>query len=185
MYKVVLFLSVCMSTVPVWGLPVVKELGLSNEAYYAQAQEIEKVRASRQLDYPTAERMLREKNTILIDARGDMEFKRLHLKGAMHLSYADMTFDKLAQVIPDKNTRVILYCDKGILIRNTRMFALSGHAFVDMTLSGYKNLYEIRQVNEIRPYQALCQAILDMPFEGDAVEVARVKQEATQCLSSQ
>lgn len=145
--------------------------------------ELEKLRSSRQLSIVEIQHMLKDKNTILLDTRGDEAFKRIHIRGAKHLSYADMTTEKLAELIPDKTTRVIVYCDAAILSPLTRIVPLSTHAFADLHAYGYTNLYEMRHMNAIQPYQAQCREMMDIPFAGNPQAVSNVKQSAVQCLS--
>lgn len=151
--------------------------------YYKKAEALSEFRRSRQVGINEAEKMLGDKNTILLDTRGDDDFKKIHIRGARHLSYADFTSDRLAKLLPDKNSRIIIYCDAAIMTPLTRMMPLSTNAFVDLHMQDYKNLYEIRSISDIQPYQEQCKAIMDTPFEGDAAVIAEKKEAAMHCLS--
>lgn len=183
MKKYILFLLIAMASYPTLSMEQPVEL-LQSEEYFERAKELQKFRKSRTVDMAKINEMLKDKDTILLDTRGDEDYKRLHIRGAKHLSYADMTTDRLAKLIPDKNTRIILYCYAAIMPLRTRNLPLSTNAFVDMHMYGYTNLYEIRNINTIKSTQQLCKEILDMPFEGDATVIASMKKEAMQCLSS-
>lgn len=45
------------------------------------------------------------------DARSDSPFALLHVKGARHLSLSDVTAAELAKIIPDKSSRILIYCN--------------------------------------------------------------------------
>ena len=49
---------------------------------------------------------------ILVDTREDSEWARGHIPGAIHLSRGTIERD-IEKTIPDKNTRIVLYCGGG------------------------------------------------------------------------
>jgi len=49
---------------------------------------------------------------VLIDTREDSEWARGHIPGAIHLSRGIIERD-IEKTVPDKNTRVVLYCGGG------------------------------------------------------------------------
>src|SRR5713226_2102520 len=53
--------------------------------------EVESHRKNHLVDLGTFLSMARETGTIVLDARSDFRFQRLHLKGARHLSFTDFT----------------------------------------------------------------------------------------------
>lgn len=55
--------------------------------------------------------MSKEKNTIILDTRSDEMYKSKHVKGAIHLNFSDFTQQTLARIIPNTNTRVLIYCN--------------------------------------------------------------------------
>jgi len=181
-YSIALVLALLSSAVVAQAAESAKkEAGVSSSPaiqafeYHKAAEKLDNLRESRKVDMTTITRMMQDKNTILLDTRGDADFNRLHIRGAKHLSYADMTTDRLAEMFPDKNTRIIVYCDAAIMSPMTRMMPLSSNAFVDMHMYGYTNVYEMRSMMTIQPHQQRCQEILDIPFEGDSAVVAEKK----------
>jgi len=52
--------------------------------------------------------------TIVLDARSRQRFDELHVKGAMNLSFPDITVDSLQKTIPDRNTRILIYCNNNV-----------------------------------------------------------------------
>ena len=77
--------------------------------------EAAEARESRRLSEADFIRMSRERGTIVLDARSREKFDELHVKGAVHLSFPDIAIDSLQQTIPDKATRILIYCNNNFL----------------------------------------------------------------------
>ena len=56
-----------------------------------------------------------EKNTVILDTRSRAFFNKKHVKGAINLPFADFTQATLQALIPDKNTRILIYCNNNLL----------------------------------------------------------------------
>lgn len=87
--------------------------------------------------------------TIILDARSTAAFERKHLAGAINLPFADFTADKLAAVIPDPDTTILIYCNNNIL-GNPPAFetkraplALNLPTFINLCGYGYREIYEL------------------------------------------
>src|SRR4051794_14297680 len=50
-------------------------------------------------------------NVIILDARSAPMYTLRHIKGAVSLPFTDFTADTLAQVIPRKDAKVMIYCN--------------------------------------------------------------------------
>ena len=59
--------------------------------------------------------MSREPGTVILDARSRRKFDELHVKGAVNLSFPDIAVDSLAKTIPDKGTRILIYCNNNFV----------------------------------------------------------------------
>ncbi len=95
-------------------------------------------------------------NTIILDTRSKEMYDRRHIKGAIHLNFSDFTADKLAQLIPDVHTRILIYCNNNF-VDDPRTFALKSPplalnipTFINLYGYGYKNIYELGEVVSIR-----------------------------------
>jgi rhodanese-related sulfurtransferase len=53
----------------------------------------------------------KEENVVILDSRSDFRFNRKHLKGAIHLDFTDFTQENLLELIPDHNTKILIYCN--------------------------------------------------------------------------
>ncbi|NMH87299.1 rhodanese-like domain-containing protein [Flavivirga algicola] len=51
---------------------------------------------------------------VLLDARELPEYKVSHLKNAIHIGYNTFKIENVQKKIPDKNTKIVVYCSLGI-----------------------------------------------------------------------
>jgi len=56
-------------------------------------------------------RMSRQPGVIILDARSREKYDELHIKGAIHLSFPDIAIQSLREMIPDKETTILIYCN--------------------------------------------------------------------------
>ena len=68
-------------------------------------------RESRRVSEEEFLRMSREPGTLVLDARSKQKYDELHVKGAVNLTYPDIAVDSLEALIPDKSTRILIYCN--------------------------------------------------------------------------
>jgi hypothetical protein len=94
-------------------------------------------------------RMMSEPGTLVLDARSAEKFAELHVRGATNLSFPDITIDSLAKTIPDKGTRVLIYCNNNFSGAEQPFPAkmvsasLNLSTFVTLYDYGYRNVYEL------------------------------------------
>lgn len=74
-------------------------------------QSLRHIRESRRVPIATFNEMSRDPNTIILDTRSKRAFDLVHVAGAVHLNFSDFTSDKLRKVIPNKQTRILIYCN--------------------------------------------------------------------------
>jgi rhodanese-related sulfurtransferase len=138
--------------------------------------EVESHREKRLVSFDTFLKMSKEPNTIVLDARSDFRFERIHIKGAKHLSFTDFTQANLGKVIPSFETRVLIYCNNNFkgnevdfaskiavpltsvaaavsnqLAPQERplMMALNIPTYVNLYGYGYKNVYELDELVDV------------------------------------
>src|SRR5437868_5884202 len=73
--------------------------------------ELENHRVERLVDLDVFLKMSKENNVVILDTRSDYRFSRKHLKGAIHLDFTDFTQENLWKLIPDTNTKILIYCN--------------------------------------------------------------------------
>jgi hypothetical protein len=128
-------------------------------------------RASHRISEDEFLRMSAEPGTIVLDARSARKYAQLHVRGAINLSFPDIALDTLAAAIPDKDTRILIYCNNNFL-GAPEPFP-SKIAVASLNLSTYVALYEYgyRNVYELGPQLRVEESKL--PFEGsEAAKIA-------------
>jgi hypothetical protein len=117
--------------------------------YLAVAHEAAQHRATRRLSAAQFLRMSREPGTIVLDARSREKYDLLHVKGAINLSFPDIDVASLARVLPDKNARILIYCnnnfrnDERAFPRKAMTASLNLSSYIALYTYGYRNVYEL------------------------------------------
>lgn len=94
-------------------------------------------------------RMAADPSTIVLDARSRDRYERIHVTGAIHLALTDFTEESLQQVIPDKNTRILIYCNNNFenesvnFASKMAVVALNIQTFINLRAYGYTNVHEL------------------------------------------
>jgi phage shock protein E len=133
------------------------------EGYLRVSAEAAKHRRTRRVSEDELLRMSREPGTIVLDARSAARYEELHVRGAVNLSFPDITVASLEETIPDKKTRVLIYCNNNF--RNAEGPFPAKRADASLNLSTYVSLYSYgyRNVYELAPLLDLQSSKL--PFE--------------------
>jgi hypothetical protein len=120
-------------------------------AFLRVAEDAMRSRAAHRLSEAEFIRMSHEPGTVVLDARSRDMFELLHVDGAVNLSFPDITVASLARLLPDKQVRILIYCNNN--------FAQAEDAFpsklpsASLNLSTYTALYDYgyRNVWELGP----------------------------------
>jgi hypothetical protein len=124
--------------------------------FLTQAGEVGRLRETRRLSEDKFVEMSRSQGTVVFDARSDDKYARLHIKGAKHLSFPDITADELAKMFPDKSTPILIYCNNNFLNApdafpsKVARASLNIHTFNTLHNYGYTNVYELGPLIDIR-----------------------------------
>jgi hypothetical protein len=118
-------------------------------AFLKLSAEAAKHRETRRVAEADFIRMSREAGTVVLDARSKGKYDLLHIRGAVNLSFPDITVDSLAKLIPDKGTRILIYCNNNF--RNSEdafpsklpPASLNLSTYVSLYTYGYRNVYEL------------------------------------------
>jgi len=113
-------------------------------------------------------RLSNEPGTIILDARSGEKYDQLHIKGAVNLSFPDIAIETLRQALPDRNARILIYCNNNF--RNAEEAFPSKIARASLNLSTYISLYSYgyRNVWELAPLIDIEESKL--AFEGTELE---------------
>lgn len=113
------------------------------------AQEVADYRAERRVTENEFLEMSKEEGTIVLDTRSAAAFAQLHVAGAVHLNFSDITKERLVKVIPDPETRILIYCNNNFQNRPVAFAekrasaALNIPTFITLYEYGYRNVYEL------------------------------------------
>ena len=119
------------------------------QGYLAVAMQAADHRATHRLSEKDFLRLSRDPGTIVLDARSKEKYDLLHVKGAVNLSFSDITVAKLAEMFPDKDARILIYCNNNfannVLAFPTKMAtaSLNLSTYIALYTYGYRNVYEL------------------------------------------
>lgn len=136
---------------------------VSFDDYKGLVAKVEKHREERMVDLATFVKMSQEEDVIILDARAEDLYKRSHIKGAINLPFTKFTQQNLMRIIPNPETRVLIYCNNNIqndpihfaskiaLPANNQplMLALNIPTYINLYGYGYKNVYELNDVIDV------------------------------------
>ena len=94
-------------------------------------------------------RMSRQPRTLVLDARSRAKYQELHIRGAINLSFPDIAIESLARVIPNRDTRILIYCNNNFLDAlgpfpaKLPSASLNLSTFIALYTYGYRNVYEL------------------------------------------
>ena len=119
------------------------------DGFLSLTGELTEYRESRLVDLETFNTMKADTDTILLDTRSRTAYLMGHIDGAVHLNFSDFTDDKLADIIPSKDTRILIYCNNNftdniapVVVKRIEL-ALNVPTFINLYGYGYENIYEL------------------------------------------
>ena len=138
-----------------------RKSGIANPAidmpgYLRVAAEAAAHRESRRLSEEDFIRMSREPGTVILDARSREKYNELHIKGAINLSFPDITVDSLTSTLPDKNARILIYCNNNFVgapeafPTKIAVASLNLSTYISLYSYGYRNVYELGPLLDIK-----------------------------------
>ncbi|MFM8275284.1 MAG: rhodanese-like domain-containing protein [Gemmata sp.] len=80
-------------------------------AHIVAAQNAQKHRESRRLSEADFLKMSKEEGVIVLDARSKAMYDLLHIEGAINLSFPEIDIESLKKTLPDKDAKVLIYCN--------------------------------------------------------------------------
>ena len=119
------------------------------EGYLRVSREAAQHRETRRVSEAGFIRMSREPGTVVLDARSREKFDELHVKGAINLPFPDIAIESLKTTIPDRNTRILIYCNnnfanaEGPFPAKIARASLNLSTYIALYSYGYRNVYEL------------------------------------------
>ncbi len=138
-------------TQPVPGNPAI-----DMRAFLRVSLDAANARESRRISESDFIRMSRERGTIVLDARSREKFDELHVKGAKNLSFPNIAVESLQAAVPDKTTRILIYCNNNFLGAESAFptklpaASLNLSTYIALYSYGYRNIYELAPLLDIK-----------------------------------
>jgi hypothetical protein len=162
---------VLAAVLPTSGIPADAKDAVANPAidmngYLRVAREAATHRETRRISEADLIRMSREPGAVILDARSREKYDLLHIKGAVNLSFPDIAVETLKRTLPDKSTRILIYCNNNFrgaeapFPSKLPVASLNLSTYIALYSYGYRNIYELGP--QIDPKQSR------LPFESTA-----------------
>jgi hypothetical protein len=126
------------------------------DGYLRISREAAQHREPRRVSEAEFIRMSREPGTVVLDARSREKFDELHVKGAINLPFPDIAIESLKATIPDKNTRILIYCNnnfanaEGPFPAKIARASLNLSTYIALYSYGYRDVYELGPLIDFR-----------------------------------
>jgi hypothetical protein len=136
--------------------PAIPNPAIDMQGYLRAAAEAAEHRESRRLTEADFIRMSREPGTVILDARSLEKYNELHIKDAINLSFPDITIDSLSRTFPDKNQRILIYCNNNFVgaekafPTKAPVASLNISTYISLYSYGYRNVYELGPLLDIK-----------------------------------
>jgi len=136
------------------------------QGYLSVAAEAADHRQSRRVSEEEFLRLAREPGTVVLDARSREKFELLHVKGAINLSFPDITVASLDGVLPDKNARVLIYCNNNFanaerpFPTKLKNASLNLSTYIALYSYGYRNVYELAPLLELASSRLVFESVV-------------------------
>lgn len=124
------------------------------------SQQAAKHRSTRRLTEDEFIKMSREAGVIILDARSKERFDQMHVRGAVNLSFPDIAVDSLARVLPDRNAKILIYCNNNFsnvesispnpFPIKSASASLNLSTYISLYTYGYRNIYELGPLLDIK-----------------------------------
>jgi len=121
-------------------------------------------REAHRLTEPQFIKAMADKKAVLLDARSASKYELRHIRGAVSLPFTDFTAGSLAKVIPDKDTKILIYCNNNFegspvsFASKAPSASLNISTYTSLRSYGYANIFELGPLLNVHS--------TSIPFEG-------------------
>lgn len=134
------------------------------DAFLKLVIEVEPHRKERLLTLEHFSEMSKQEDVLILDTRSKEMYDAKHVKGAIHLNFADFTQENLEALIPSKDTKILIYCNNNFeddqIYFATKAYippqlktnelgitmALNIPTYINLYGYGYRNVYELSEL---------------------------------------
>jgi len=126
------------------------------DGFLRLAREAAEHRSTRRLTEQQFIAASKEPGVVILDARSAEKFAELHIDGAFNLSFPDITVDSLRKTLPDKNTKILIYCNNNFqnaedaFPTKAAPASLNLSTYISLYTYGYRNIYELGPLLDAR-----------------------------------
>ena len=126
------------------------------KGYLRVAEEAAEYREKRRLTEDEFLKMSRKPGVTVLDARSKQKYEELHIKGAVNLSFPDITVESLATLFPDKDQKILIYCNNNFrnaddaFPRKMAIASLNLSTYISLYTYGYRNVYELGPLLDVK-----------------------------------
>ncbi len=124
-------------------------LRIDYDGYLTMATQASELRANKRLSEEKFIEMAKQSGVVILDARSRAMFALLHIEGAINLPFPDINENSLAQMLPDKNQIILIYCNNNFaqapvaMAPKKAVASLNISTYTALHSYGYKNIYEL------------------------------------------
>jgi hypothetical protein len=140
-------------------------------AHIKLTENAAKHRETRRLSEEDFLKMSQEPGVIVLDARSKDKYDRLHIEGAINLSFPDLDINSLAKAIPNKKATILIYCNNNFLgallafAPKSAPVSLNLSTYTTLFGYGYENVYELAPLLDVNTTK--------LPFAGTDAKTVR------------
>lgn len=119
------------------------------DGFLKASRDAAKHRSTRRLTEEQFIAASKEPGVVILDARSKEKFDELHIAGAINLSFPDITVESLARILPDKRTKILIYCNNNFenapsaFPTKVAPASLNLSTYISLYTYGYRNVYEL------------------------------------------
>ncbi len=146
---------------------------VSMDDYELLIQELKTQRSERLISFDEFNEMKQQKNTVILDTRSKEMYTLRHIDGAINLPFTEFSVLNLQALIPDTDTRILIYCNNNFKgdqvhflskigpIKTSRskrmkkekskpiMLALNIPTYINLYGYGYEKVYELDELVDV------------------------------------
>lgn len=136
-------------------IPTTSAENIQYDRFLGLTQEVAEYRAGRLITLEDFNQMKAHEDTVLLDTRSVAAFEMGHIYGAINLPFSDFTEGKLADILPSRDTRILIYCNNNFsddvqpIMLKSAPLALNVPTFINLYGYGYTNIYELGDTVEM------------------------------------
>jgi phage shock protein E len=125
-------------------------------AYLRTANQAAAHRAAHRVSEDDFIRLSSMPGTVILDARSTERYNQLHVRGAVNLPFPDIAITTLQRMLPDHETRILIYCNNNFLNAGDAFMSklpsasLNLSTYIALYDYGYRNIYELGPLIDIR-----------------------------------